>query len=76
MDAYNVEIRNLAVKILSLIAENLQLKPDYFEQSIGNTYQKMRMNYYPAGSWPQSTCRWKRHYTPGQRSGRLARQKR
>ena len=47
MDAYNVEIKNLAVKILSLIAENLHLKPGYFEQYFGNTYQKMRMNYYP-----------------------------
>lgn len=48
VDAYNMEIKKLAVKILSLIAENLHLKPDYFERSFGNTYQKMRMNYYPA----------------------------
>eukprot|EP01018_Ginkgo_biloba_P006695 Gb_18191 [translate_table: standard] len=46
-DAYNTEINKLALKLLHLIAENLQLKPDYFEQSFGDTMQTMRMNYYP-----------------------------
>eukprot|EP01018_Ginkgo_biloba_P006700 Gb_18198 [translate_table: standard] len=53
VDAYNTEIKNIALKLLSLIAENLQLKPDYFEQSFGDTYQKMRMNYYPPCPRPE-----------------------
>ena len=48
MDAYNVEIKNLVVNILSLIVENLHLKLDYFEKPFENTYENMRMNYYPA----------------------------
>ncbi|XP_059076819.1 2-oxoglutarate-dependent dioxygenase 11-like [Cryptomeria japonica] len=38
VDEYNKEIKSLAVQLLSLIAETLHLKTDYFEQSFGNTY--------------------------------------
>ncbi|KAH9304702.1 hypothetical protein KI387_009106, partial [Taxus chinensis] len=47
VDAYNTEIKRLAVQLLALIAETLQLPPDFFEKKFGNVYQKMRMNYYP-----------------------------
>ncbi|XP_059077602.1 protein SRG1-like isoform X1 [Cryptomeria japonica] len=47
VDEYNKEIKSLAAQLQSLIAETLHLKTDYFEHSFGNTYQKMRMNYYP-----------------------------
>lgn len=47
VDTYNTEIKRLAGKLLSLIAETLQLKPDFFEKMFGKPYQKMRMNYYP-----------------------------
>lgn len=47
VDAYNTEIKGLAGKLLGLIAETLQLKPDFFESKFGKAYQKMRMNYYP-----------------------------
>jgi isopenicillin N synthase-like dioxygenase len=47
VDSYNTEIKRLAGKLLSLIAETLQLKPDFFEKKFGKPYQRMRMNYYP-----------------------------
>jgi len=47
VDSYNTEMKRLAEKLLSLIAESLQLKPDFFENKFEKPYQKMRMNYYP-----------------------------
>jgi isopenicillin N synthase-like dioxygenase len=47
VDSYNTEMKRLAGKLLSLIAETLQLKPDFFEKKFGKPYQRMRMNYYP-----------------------------
>ncbi|GLJ27422.1 hypothetical protein SUGI_0538430 [Cryptomeria japonica] len=47
VDAYNIEIKSLTGQILALIAETLQLQPDFFEKKFGDAYQKMRMNYYP-----------------------------
>eukprot|EP00253_Pinus_taeda_P012314 PITA_12314 len=46
-DSYNTEIKRLAGKLLSLIAETLQLKLNFFERNFGKPYQRMRMNYYP-----------------------------
>ena len=47
MDTYNTEIKRLAEKLLSLIAETLQLKHDFFAKKFGKPFQRMRMNYYP-----------------------------
>lgn len=47
VDTYNTEIRTLAGKLLSLIAETLELNPDFFDKKFRSPYQKMRMNYYP-----------------------------
>ena len=58
-ESYNTEIKRLAGKLLSLIAETLQLKPDFFEKMFGKPYQRMRMNYNPH----EPTCRHECHYT-------------
>ena len=47
VDTYNTEIKRLAEKLLSLIAETLQLKHDFFAKKFGKPFQRMRMNYYP-----------------------------
>eukprot|EP00253_Pinus_taeda_P025781 PITA_25781 len=46
-DSYNTEVNKLAGRLLSLIAETLQLKLDFFEKKFGEPCQRMRMNYYP-----------------------------
>lgn len=53
-DAYSLEIRKVATRLLTLIAQNLNLKPDYFNDKFGEDAKlSLRLNYYPPCPQPE-----------------------
>lgn len=53
MEAYSLELKNLAMKILSLMAKALKMKDEDMRNLFGEGMQSMRMNYYPPCPQPE-----------------------
>ena len=53
MEAYSTELRNLAMKILNLIAKALRMEPNDMKDLFEEGMQSMRMNYYPPCPQPE-----------------------
>lgn len=54
LDAYSLEIKKVATKLLTLMAQNLNLKPHYFNENFGeDSRMSLRMNYYPPCPQPE-----------------------
>ncbi|OMO80304.1 Oxoglutarate/iron-dependent dioxygenase [Corchorus olitorius] len=53
LEAYSLEMRNLAVKILELLAKALGMDPNDMKTLFEEGYQTMRMNYYPPCPEPE-----------------------
>ncbi|XVF79123.1 hypothetical protein PTKIN_Ptkin14bG0194300 [Pterospermum kingtungense] len=47
LDIYSLELKNLAMTMLSMIAKALNMKAEEMEEFFGEGKQSMRMNYYP-----------------------------
>ncbi|KAI4313625.1 hypothetical protein L6164_026588 [Bauhinia variegata] len=53
LEAYSSEMKKLALKILNLMAEALQMDPKEMKELFEEGYQGMRMNYYPPCPQPE-----------------------
>lgn len=54
VDAYSAEVRKVATTLLTLIVQNLNLKPYYFNDKFGEDVKlSMRLNYYPPCPQPE-----------------------
>ncbi|KAH7837305.1 hypothetical protein Vadar_012299 [Vaccinium darrowii] len=53
IEAYSLELKNLAMKILRLMAKALKMKDEDFENLFEDGMQSMRMNYYPPCPQPE-----------------------
>ncbi|KAI9198029.1 hypothetical protein LWI28_008855 [Acer negundo] len=53
LEAYSTELRNLAMKILNLIAKALRMEPNDMKDLFEEGMQSMRMNYYPPCPQPE-----------------------
>jgi isopenicillin N synthase-like dioxygenase len=53
LEAYSAELKNLAMKILYLMAKALRMKPDEIKDMFEEGSQMMRMNYYPPCPQPE-----------------------
>ncbi|KAI8525754.1 hypothetical protein RHMOL_Rhmol13G0254700 [Rhododendron molle] len=53
VEAYSLELKNLAMKILSLMAKALKMKDEDMRNLFGEGMQSMRMNYYPPCPQPE-----------------------
>lgn len=53
LEAYSAELKNLAMKILYLMAKALGMKPDEIKDMFEEGCQMMRMNYYPPCPQPE-----------------------
>lgn len=53
MEAYSAELKNLAMKILNLMAKALGMEPDDMKVLFEEGWQSMRMNYYPPCPQPE-----------------------
>lgn len=55
MEEYSHETRKLAERILGLISESLGLESQCLVDAIGEPYQNITINYYPACPQPHLT---------------------
>ncbi|KAK1557534.1 hypothetical protein Q3G72_026345 [Acer saccharum] len=53
LEAYSTELRNLAMKILNLMAKALRMEPNDMIELFEEGMQVMRMNYYPPCPQPE-----------------------
>ncbi|XWS73011.1 hypothetical protein CRYUN_Cryun02cG0089300 [Craigia yunnanensis] len=53
LDAYSVELRNLAMHLLELMAKSLRMDPNDMKVLFEEGFQGMRMNYYPPCPEPE-----------------------
>ncbi|KAH7568652.1 hypothetical protein ACOSQ2_011996 [Xanthoceras sorbifolium] len=53
VEAYSIELRNLAMKILNLMAKALRMEPNDMKELFEEGFQGMRMNYYPPCPQPE-----------------------
>ncbi|KAH7836378.1 hypothetical protein Vadar_000526 [Vaccinium darrowii] len=53
IEAYSLELKNLAMKILSLMAKALKMKDEDLRNLFEDGMQSMRMNYYPPCPQPE-----------------------
>ncbi|KAH9328415.1 hypothetical protein KI387_000523, partial [Taxus chinensis] len=52
VETYSMEVMRLCLTLQNVIAENLGLMPNIFEEMFGENVQALRMNYYPPCSRP------------------------
>jgi len=65
-DAYSLEIRKVATRLLTLITQNWNLKPDYFNDKFGEDAKlSLRLNYYPPCPQPELVLGLHPHSDPG-----------
>ncbi|KAL5772064.1 hypothetical protein ACOSQ2_011988 [Xanthoceras sorbifolium] len=53
VEAYSIELRNLAMKILNLMAKALRMEPNDMKELFEEGMQTMRLNYYPPCPQPE-----------------------
>ncbi|KAL5774120.1 hypothetical protein ACOSP7_011677 [Xanthoceras sorbifolium] len=53
VEAYSIDLRNLAMKILNLMAKALRMEPNDMKELFEEGFQGMRMNYYPPCPQPE-----------------------
>ncbi|KAE8726236.1 Thebaine 6-O-demethylase [Hibiscus syriacus] len=61
LEAYSLELRNLAMKLLELMAKALGMDPDDMRVLFEEGQQSMRMNYYPPCPQPELAIGLKSH---------------
>ncbi|KAI3773015.1 hypothetical protein L6452_04212 [Arctium lappa] len=60
---YSIEVRNLSLRILELIREGLELKPEYFGDEMKDV-QMLVLSHYPPCPDPSLTLGILKHYDP------------
>ncbi|KAM6552268.1 hypothetical protein CsatB_002076 [Cannabis sativa] len=53
IEAYSIELENIAKKVLDLMGKALGMKPNEMSELFGEGWQTMRMNYYPPCPQPE-----------------------
>ncbi|KAK7273953.1 hypothetical protein RIF29_15021 [Crotalaria pallida] len=61
LDAYCIQIRELAINILVLMGKALGIEPKDMKKSLGEGGQSIRINYYPPCPKPESVIGLKTH---------------
>lgn len=65
MEAYSLEVHKLAMKVLSLVAQNLGIEVEEMRMLFEEGMQSIRMNYYPPCPQPELVMGLSPHSDPG-----------
>lgn len=61
MEEYSNQIKELALKLMSMISENLGLHSSCIEDIVGEVYQNITISYYPPCPQPELTLGLQSH---------------